>query len=408
MNWKISIVVFLFVLMAFAGMAQHSGTIRGMVSDSLTKKPVPDAEIVIAGQSGNTYSDAGGSFSIASSSFPCLLEIHILGSITKKVAVENASKTLQIEINCKALELSGVDISVDKPVELMPGKKYFITDYEFAGKNMILLAFDYLNLMAPVLLLTNENGDTLSRLNVWKPLRLCKDFNGKVFYMTKTTSFEIVTDNDQLKLNNPISNEEFEATNEVIIDHIGENYFLKKFQYNNQVLNFYNYDSVNDKLNCFRTICDRDNMLRNSWGTYFQGKEEDIRFQQEFILKPLYVPYARIADTIYLFNFTDSKLEKYSLASDTLSEQEISFQNDKSFKRSFYVDELQAKAYNLFLKDGISMLKEIDLRNGKILRTVQIPQFVYVENIKVHGGAVYFLYKEKALNEQKKLYRMKI
>lgn len=398
----------LFFLCCITVFAQPKENISGTIFDSISKKTIANAEVVNLNQSNKTFSDQNGNFTISSTSFPCVLEIHILGGITKKIKIDNANNSVQVDIFCKPIELSAVQISCNLPVQIMAGKKYYITDYEFLGDNLILLAFDYQNMMSPTLLLTDTNGDTLSRLLVWKPLKLCKDFDGKVFFVNKTTSFEISVENNQIKLTNPISNEKYAETNDVIIDHVEDNYFLKQFQFNNQILSFYSYDGINDKLNCFRTISDNDNILRNRWGSYFDGKEEDIRFQQLIMLKEVFAPFVRLADTIYLFNFLESKLEKYALNTDTLNQISITFQKEKNYERSLFVDENQSKVYNLFVRNGISFLKEIDLCSGKIAKTIQIPEFVFVENIKVHNGSVYFLYKEKYLDDEKKLFKMKI
>ena len=397
-----------FLLVELNVSAQVESTIHGVVYDSLTNLPLPNAEIINLETSYKTFSDEKGSFLIKAKTMPCVLEIHILGGTTKKVQVMALGKIVDVFVCRKALELTPVDIIVNVPIEMTPSKKYYITDYEFVGDNLIVLAYDYNKMMAPMLLLTNQNGDTLSQLAVWKAVKLCKDFDGKVYFVNKTTSFEITTENDVLKLANPISNEEFEATNTVVIDHVGDHYFMKQLLYSNQIVKFFNYDEINDSLKCFRSITDRDQIARNRWGAYFDGKEEDILFQELIMKKRVMASYVRMGDTIYLFNFLEAKLEKYSMKSDTLETQNISFQNDKSFTNQLFVDRSQWKAYNLFVRNGISELKEINMQHGTVERAIQIPKFVFIENIKVHDSNVYFLYKEKYLEEHKKLYKMKI
>ncbi len=397
-----------FLLVELNSSAQVESIIHGVVYDSLTNLPLPNAEIINLETSNKTFSDEKGSFLIKAKTMPCVLEIHILGGSTKKVQVMALGKNVEVFVCRKALELAPVDIIVNVPIEMKTSKKFYITDYEFSDDKLIVLAYDYNNMMAPMLLLTNQNGDTLSQLAVWKAVKLCKDFDGKVFFVNKTTSFEITTEDNELKLANPISNEEFEATNSVVIDHVGDYYFMKQLLCSNQLVNFFNYDEINDSLKCFRSISDQDNIARNRWGAYFDGKEEDIRFQELIMKRTVNASYIRIADTIYLFNFLEAKLEKYSMKADTLAAQNISFQNDRSFTNQLFIDRSQLKAYNLFVRNGISELKEINMQHGTVERAIQIPKFVFIENIKVHNGNVYFLYKEKYLEEHKKLYKMKI
>jgi len=109
-----------------------------------------------------------------------------------------------------------------------------------------------------------------------------------------------------------------------------------------------------------------------------------------------------------LFNFTASEIEKFTASAIPIDTCKLDFRPDRSFKDELLIDEKEAKAYFLFRKNGFSELKQIDLKSGKIVQTIPIPSFVFVEKIKVHDNVVYFLYKEKINEEYKKLYKLRI
>jgi hypothetical protein len=259
-----------------------------------------------------------------------------------------------------------------------------------------------------VLLLINLNGDTLSRLEISKPVKLCKDYTGKVFLCTKTTAWAVNFDSTQLYISDPVNIGDFEAVNKVIIGQSGSHYYLKGSYNNNQEIDYFNYEEINDTLRCFKTIIDDDNIKRNRKGYYFDGKEEDIRFQQLIMLRPVYAHLLCLKDTLTLFNFTDSKLEKFTPASDPIEEKNICFHKDNGFSKDLLVDATDSKVYFLFRKNGFSTLKVVDINTGKIVQSVTIPSFVFIEKIKVYDSVVYFLYKEKYNQEYKKLYKFKI
>lgn len=395
------------LLACYTGTAQKNYTIKGTVCDSLTGQPLANVEVVISGFSDKTYTNEDGFFTLAVPAKSCEVELHCISYNSKKIVLNNAVPA-KLNISQRSYSLSSVEITANRPKDLMPGISYQIMDYEFFGENIILLAYEKKSYLAPRLLLINKNGDTLSALDVQKPLKLCKDFDGKVYYMSKTTSFEINTDGNRINLCNPLNNEDFDNINNSIVGHDGSNYYLRQYLYNDQVLNYYNYDEVNDKLNCFRTITDMETIQRNRWGAYFDGKEEDIRFQQLIMNRAVYAPLIELRDTILVFNFLQSKLEKYSLTADTISEVNIDFHTSKSFSEVLLIDPLQSKVYTLFRKNGISQIKEINKCNGSIAQTIDIPDFVFIEKIKINDGIIYFLYKSKDLSEYKKLYSMKI
>jgi len=66
------------------------------------------------------------------------------------------------------------------------------------------------------------------------------------------------------------------------------------------------------------------------------------------------------------------------------------------------------KVYTRFRQDGITSLREIDLKSGALINNITIPEFVHIENIRINNNIIYFLYKEKINQEYKQLYRMAI
>jgi hypothetical protein len=382
--------------------------IRGYIFDSLAKSPLEQVEIITDDQSAKAVTDEHGFFSISVDKLPCNLQFRHLSYTTKDVLVIDNRNYFKFFLIIKSFDLTPVEINLKLPEQVMPDKHYHIMDYEFYNDRMIVLAYENQSFLNPVLLLMNLNGDTLSRVKVSKPVKLCKDFTGIVFLYTKTSAWKVNFDSTKLYLSDPIDIADFDAVNNVILGQSGTHCYLKQSFNNNQQIDYYNYEEINDTLNCFRTIVDYDNIKRNLKGFYFDGKEEDIRFQQLIMLRPVYAPLICLKDTLVLFNFIESKIEKYDATSIPIDENTICFHKDKSFSDELLVDAVDSKVYLLFCKNGLSTLKEVDVSNGKIVQTVSIPAFVFIEKIKIYDNVVYFLYKEKYNQEYKKLYKFKI
>jgi hypothetical protein len=401
----------IFVLFAciihYAALSQNV-QIRGYVIDSITLNPIQQVEIITDNSTSKAVSDEYGFFSFTVKSLPFKVQLRHISYKTKEVLLMKDTDVFHFSLTAKSFDLSAVEISVNRPIQVMPDKHYHIMDYEFYKDKMIVLAYENQSFLVPVLLLVNTDGDTLSRLEISKPVKLCKDYTGKVFLYTKTAVWEVDSDSAKLSLSHPLNIPDFESVNDVIIAKSGTHYYLKACFNNNQELDYYNYEEINDSLRCFKTIVDYDNLKRNSKGYYFDGKEEDIRFQQMIMLRPVYAPLLCLKDTLVLFNFMESTLEKYSETAKPVAESEINFHKENSFTKDLIVDAADSKIYFVFRKNGITTLKQIDLKSGKIAESVTIPAFVFIEKIKVNDDVVYFLYKEKYNQEYKKLFKFKI
>ncbi|MEI6854076.1 MAG: carboxypeptidase-like regulatory domain-containing protein, partial [Bacteroidota bacterium] len=384
---KKTIFVFCCCILSFVATSQNI-KIRGNIYDSISQMPSSGVEIITLDNSTKAVTDEYGFFSLSVKSLPAKLQVRHMGYQTEEILVSNG-KSLKIFLLPKSFDLSAVEIKVNSPEQVMPDKHYHIVDYEFCADRMIVLAYENQSFLTPVLLLIDLNGDTLSRVEVSRPVKLCKDYTGKIFLYTRTLAWAVNFDSNRIILSNPVDITDYDAVNNVILGQSGTHYYLKQIFNDNQQLDYYNYEEVNDTLNCFRTIVDGDNLKRNRKGFYFDGKEEDIRFQQLIMLKPVYAPLICLKDTLFLFNFTESKIEKFDAASHPIEENAISFQNDKNFSKELLVDDAESRVYFLFRKNGISTLKEVDVKNGNIVQSVAIPAFVFVEKIKVHDNVVY-------------------
>ncbi len=404
---KKTILVLLSCIINFVALSQNV-QIRGYIYDSVTRSPVQQVEIINDDNSAKAVTDENGFFSFSHSSLPAKLQLRHISYYTKEVLITDVRNTQKFVLTSKSFDLKAVEISVNVPLQVMPDKHYHIMDFEFYADRMIVLAFENQSFLTPVLLLIDLNGDTLSRVEVSKPVKLCKDYTGRVFLYTKTVAWAVNFDSTGLYLSDPVDIADYDAVNNVVLGQSGTRYYLKGSYNNHQEIDYFNYEQINDTLNCFKKIVDADNLKRNRKGYYFDGKEEDIRFQQLIMLRPVYAPLVCLEDTLVLFNFIESKIEKYSANADPIGKYDISFQQDKSFAGELLVDNAGSKVYFVFRKNGLSTLKEVDINSGKIVQSVSIPAFVFIEKIKVYDDVVYFLYKEKYNQEYKKLYKFKI
>jgi outer membrane receptor protein involved in Fe transport len=85
----------IFSLAAFA----QSATIRGKVTNSLTKESVSAVSVTIKGTSEGTFTDPDGSFKLTVKQFPVTLVISSVGFDQQEVTVNSASETVNVSLN---------------------------------------------------------------------------------------------------------------------------------------------------------------------------------------------------------------------------------------------------------------------------------------------------------------------
>ena len=109
---------------------------------------------------------------------------------------------------------------------------------------------------------------------------------------------------------------------------------------------------------------------------------------------------------IYIINFVESQIEHYNSDGKEIEIIPIEFNNHQYVKEKIFIDEVSNKVYALFKKGATTTLREINLKTGELTNSIQIPNYAFIENIKVRDDVVYFLYKQRINEEYKQLYKV--
>ena len=167
---KKTILIFFCSFIHFVALSQNI-QIRGYITDSITKSPVGQVEILTGDHLAKAVTDENGFFSVLASNLPCELQLRHIAYSINTIIVRDNSHPLFLAVTGKSFDLSPIEISINMPVEVMPDKHYHIMDYEFYAGMMVVLAYENQSFLKPVLLLINFDGDTLSRVEVSKPVK---------------------------------------------------------------------------------------------------------------------------------------------------------------------------------------------------------------------------------------------
>jgi hypothetical protein len=401
------------IIISFTVQSQNF-TVSGIITDKNSGKPVADIHISVFGKKTGAVSDKNGKFNIAIDKAPVtLLFTHINYHDFQKTIKENKDVTLNIILGKRTYVSDTVIITKNRIHDMIEKKPLYVWDYDFYGDSILLLACRYRKVNEPLLVLMNNFGDTITTYEVSKPERLFRDCLDNIHLVTKKFAYQIFYDAISLQLHSPMETADFDSLFPRCIESINNNLYLKDYYLRNQVLLYFSVNTKDGKQKKIRVIGDEDGLERLAFNNRFWAmgpspNESDLRFEEMCFFDPIFAPLVKMGDSLIIFNYVDDKLEFLTQDGEIINEIPISFHKNKFWKEEIYVDEPSRKVYSLFKQNGITGVREINLKNGELGKEIKIPDFVHIENIKIRDNVLYFLYIEKQGLEYKKLYKMYI
>lgn len=403
------------IISPFACIAQNNYIITGTVKDIETGSPIYNASIKIKETKNGTTSNEKGYFFLKVTKLPSILEIsHVAYKKSTHHCKNGNSLKIEILLQKQLDSLPTVNISAHKIVNLVEKKFFDVVDYEFYNENILLLAYSYKDIVNPWLIMINNKGDTLYRFPVNNDGKLYRDCLGNIHLVTKEFAYQIFIDNKSLHLLYPLNPDTFYKILDPCVTEINNKYFIKQWSLHNQVLSYSMVNAADTSKKTVKVISDDKalRMLADRNRFYSMGTtvptEADNRFEEMCFFDPIFAPMLRIKDKIVIFNFINSKIEIYNDKGEPLKETPISFHKTKDWKEEIISDENTGKVYAIFKGKGITKIREINLETGTPSNTIAIPDFKYIENIKIRNGNAYFLYRINSPLELMKLYKMSI
>ena len=405
-------IIVLFILFsAIQTFAQNSHVISGYVTDKETGKPIYNVNIREIKTTNGTNTDENGFFFIKTIKFPTVLEFsHVAYKSIKQECSNSASKKIVLE---KLIDsLPEINISAHHVINLVEKKFFDVVDYEFYNENILLLAYSYKDNINPWLIMINNNGDTLFRSPVKNDGNLYRDCLGNIHLVTKNLAYQIFIEDKQLHLLYPLDPDTFHVILDPCITEIHNKFFIKQWSLNNQVLSYSLVNATDSSKKTVKVISDKKalRMLFDRNRFYSMGvsapSEADNRFEEMCFFDPVFAPLLKIKDKVAIFNFVDSKIELYNENGSSIKEIPVDFHKIKGWQEEIISDEITGKAYAIFKLNGLTTIREINLETGIPGNNITIPDFKYIQNMKVRAGYLYFLYRINSPLELMKLYKI--
>lgn len=437
-------------------------TIKGKVIDVDTKKSLGHVSIQVNGTLRGTETDSSGQFALLLSGERKLLKFSLLGYETVYLnPYAQPGKEELVPMKPKAKLINEVVVSANPLQPMVNSKRSYVLDYDFYGDHILLISYG-LSKSSYKVVLIDEKGDTLSIIRAPEtPQRLFKDCLGNHYVVCEETIYQVYYNNTSLQLLPPKSIKDLEGILMPCIAQDSSNLYLvakhgsylvtntifHDFYSNHTSLSYYYINKALKQKKLLLNVVDEASLrMKADERRLLSAKEQgrsgdemgrvvhtnsktppqasmpamssnhrnksvlhsfDVIFSETIVFKEIFAPLYVIKNQLYVFDFVNSKLKSFSASGNLLKESDLALHKDIKWKRSMCIDEAFNKAYTLFERNGITELKEIDLKTGKECHSEKVP-VVFAENIKVNKGYIYFLHSGKEADDTRYLSKFKI
>ncbi|MFK8104729.1 MAG: carboxypeptidase-like regulatory domain-containing protein [Saprospiraceae bacterium] len=433
-SW-IKIQIFLFFCCCFSSSLQgqeESLWIKGIVIDSLTEQVLEGVNLRLP-----QYTNAGcttnarGWFECEVPSFPIQLEISYLSYATKTILLASTPKeALVIRLESIANELPEISVTAKAKVDTLFQEPYSVVDYEFFEDKTFLLAYKD-NISKYSLIALDAQDQVVARRSLLdkRPVELHKNCLGTIQLITTTNAYEIDLSTDTLRLVNRRSLEEFDDFWEPCILANEQFVYFSRYHFQGQALQYYAFSKldtsqhfllprIEDDRNIILLLEELGVRLPYS-GEVWQARVSDrlarlrdasyqLEGFQKILYKPLYAPLVAKDSQLCIFNHFEEKIQYLTWRGDSIRSVPIRYPNQKGWKKKLYYDEIQQQAYTSFNSREGEVIYTIDMETGN-LKNAQALEMSFIENIKVHDGYFYFLYRNFFVKERnRKLHKVRL
>ncbi|NVN96421.1 MAG: carboxypeptidase-like regulatory domain-containing protein [Bacteroidetes bacterium] len=408
--------------------------IKGYVKDINTLSPIKDVNIQIEGYPRGTTSNDSGFFSFSSNSNNIrLIATHVS---YKKQFYTNIRKNKEIEIllTPQINELKEFTINANPIQSITKKLPIYVIDYLLIDNKILLLAYNRKKITDTRLLLIDHDANILLEKKIGKAEELYRDCFEDIYYLNKKEAVKIEIKPTEIAIIQTIAINDFYAYNKAIDFKINDNIFYHTFHYQNFIMKLHCinlYDEENERRTILTlTDSSKIDIFESEFNFFYYAKRAQqyglsvtsvyknldvLRNYQSLDwvdihgrFSPLKATVINIMDKICLFNTITNTIETYNTEGKIISKSEAKFINDKKYTGKIIKDE-NGKALYAVYKEGSSIsLKEVDVISGNLKPSINIPDFPFIENIKVASNKVYFLYKKTINEELKQLYTLQI
>lgn len=422
MNFRI--LVLLTGLLTIVTLNSHGQVINGQVIDRDTREGITMATVVINLTTG-TLSDSLGNFSIEVSKYPIELTIsHLSYGIQKFTLNFHPKEKLVFQLEQLRTYIPEILVSGKKLQILTKGADYSISSFEFDEKFMWQIGMVNNQARNIRLYQTNLIGDTINSIPIDLPASFMKDIFGNVHLETKDSIFQIFGSNDEIKLLYGEGRDKMYSMLGIYQATLGTGLVYFSSDYNLGKNYVYYIDPTLKEEEAILIIDDLPDDY--SWlppGLQQLGRimgprtVQQILDQQRGYYKNIRRgDFFKLKDSLYIFDLNNDKLHTIGPDKQLLRSVPITFHHNPNPTITnlylnyddFITDPLNHEVYVQYHSNNRWRFIPLDPISGETGIEIPVPKYNAMDNIRIHGGAIYFTYPEKIFPYYMRIYRQVI
>jgi hypothetical protein len=428
-------------LMLFGQGQAQSQQITGYVYDIETQKPLSGVNIFIGGTEPGAATNSDGFFKLKITKFPVILFFSHVGYELNKAELKTPGiSDLKIYLKPEIRQIGEVTISGERIMNLIKGDTLNIVDYEIAGEQILMIANTHKHLNEQRLYLTTISGEIISSkktygaghlvnipesIDVKNQMYLYKDCFNSIQLLTSEAVYQVFVNGNKVNLIYPTPFEEFETMLLPVKAALEGHLFQQKAsRKSNSTFHMAPGDTVSRLV---KTVTDPFGDFRYVRPIDFL-ESIPMTPAAEFLIKDSYercvtAPVIQRKNDIAIFDFFGNTIDFFNPEGNLLKSVPIKFHlreytellvirrtdiDMDNFSQRILYDEKADRIYALWhlRSTGRYSLKEINPDNGEIIRVVEVPDYPFIDRMRVYGNTLYFLYTEKTYPFYRSLYRM--
>ena len=422
-------------------------------------EPLEGASVYIDDFTG-VITGGDGLYRISTPERPVQLIVQRLGYFSRRIVLEekdfvSGKRLLDVTLTSQFLSLPVVDVVAPK-VQVLIEEDFSMDlyDYEFAGRNLLLLVRDK---KRHLLRLTDESGQIISELPLaGSPHQLHRSCTGGLHIIGPDFSQELIVNGVELDTFPRYDTRKFRAFIEPCVLKSDRYYIYRHAALLNQEISYTYYDNyggrhpltqirnrsaIREAFRAYRQFLNNAPFVVRAEGTPASDPiNKDFTFDELFDeqnppleiskLLPLaesanqvawlgalktieqdsaYAPLFKIDNQILIFDHVNGELQRYDDLFRSEGNTAIAYQTARGWKKELLKDDVTQELYAHFAPDGLHRLEKIDPENGHIVHTYPLGEVRYLSaNFKIRDGHLYYIGQDNVNIPNHKLYKVDI
>jgi|GEM_PF-1632452 len=406
-----------------SGAGNAGFVLKGKVIDSKTKLAIPGVSIYVNETFIGTITNGEGNYILKVPVVPATLVFSCIGYTRRYFTFNTPPKEdFNVTLDPSVQEIPEVLITGKKtPVSISDEQDLYVTDYEFYDNHILLLGHPGKRSTQTLLVLMDRMGKRILKREIRKGENLYRDPFNNLHLLTADSAYQVFFDGSDFQLLYPTGKERFMSAFPEFLELYHNKVILRQYDFEDQAMLYYFYSLADSTIDRFWVgatpeVYRKVDRVRAAIRITPDGKgtsrfnlfNADERFVKMAYYSPIFCPLEIVRDTIYIFNFPQGIIETFGpRGNPTDTPTAITFQTIDGWQKRLYNDQVTGKLYTEFLRNGITELREINVKNGSLSpNKIIIPKFENITKLMVNDGYLYFLYEERLYPNYMRLYRM--